>query len=221
MMYRCEQADCSFVSLTINDLLRHLRVVNHANFHCYCCFEGCNSGEFSTVSAFKSHIYRNHYEREQKGSTELQANEGTSGTDDYAESQMEADSITPSQRDPDLQADIDRLTGRDVVDQKRSSALFLLKLKEIHRVPQVAVDSVVSGSQEIFQQTVQRLKAGVQFKLAAAGVDEEVAGDVASVFDELSDPFAGLESQYKQNLYFTQEFQIPVSISEMHCEQSL
>ena len=100
-----------------------------------------------------NHIYRNHYEREQKGSTELQANEGTSGTDDYAESQMEADSITPSQRDPDPQADIDRLSGRDVVDQKRSSALFLLKLKEIHRVPQVAVDSVVSGSQEIFQQS--------------------------------------------------------------------
>uniref|UniRef100_A0A1X7U6F6 Uncharacterized protein n=1 Tax=Amphimedon queenslandica TaxID=400682 RepID=A0A1X7U6F6_AMPQE len=55
---------------------------------------------------------------------------------------------------PNLEADINRLKRIDV-KQKRSSALFLLRLKEIHDIPQVAVDSVVHGPQELFQQTVQ------------------------------------------------------------------
>ena len=202
-MYKCEQ--CSFVCSSIGDLLWHFRVVNHINFHCHCCFEGC-SAEFSTAAAFKSHVYCNHYER----AAEKQTLSASNSLEQSTSEDPPMETNVPI-RDPNLQADLDRLTGKDVVDQKRASALFLLKLKEIHRVPQVAVDSIVSGSQEIFQQTVQRLRAGVQQKLAAAGVDVDTAQDIGCVFDELSDPFTGLESEYKQAQYMTKEFNIFVS----------
>ena len=57
--YCCGVNGCSFVSLTINELLRHYRVVNHEKFRSSCCVHGCND-YFRTFSALKSHIYRVH-----------------------------------------------------------------------------------------------------------------------------------------------------------------
>lgn len=121
-VYRCESTQCSFVCSAVTDLLRHFRVVNHPNFSCNCCFNSCCAGPFFTVSALKSHIYRNHYER-----PEL-VNEGSS--DDYVFN-LPIEPSTEYARDPELQADIHRLTGLDLDEQKKSSALFLLKLKEV------------------------------------------------------------------------------------------
>ena len=44
------------MSLPINELLRHYRVVNHEKFRSSCCVHGCND-YFRTFSALKSHIY--------------------------------------------------------------------------------------------------------------------------------------------------------------------
>ena len=36
--------------------------------------------------------------------------------------------------------DLDHLLGMDVDQQKRASALYLMKMKEIHKLSQVAID---------------------------------------------------------------------------------
>ena len=68
--------------------------------------------------------------------------------------------------DPDLQADINRLLETDTEKQKKSSALFILKMKEVRRLSQTAVDDIIDRSQQILSDTVQRLKAGVRQTLA-------------------------------------------------------
>ena len=60
----------------------------------------------------------------------------------------------------------------DVDRQKRTSALYLMKMKEVHRLSQVAVDDIVEGSQSAFNHVLHRIRAKVHSKLAAIGIDE-------------------------------------------------
>ena len=93
-----------------------------------------------------------------------------------------------------FQADIDLLLGRDREAQQRSSALFLLKLKEFRRLPQSAIDDVIHGWNGLFHHTVDLLNARVRERLAinvsSIGLEE--------VFTDFPSPFEGLETQYLQ-----------------------
>ena len=97
--------------------------------------------------------------------------------------------------------------GTDVEAQRRASALFLLKLKEKRHLTQAAIDDVVEGSRLLFSQTAQRIRAGINEELAQKGVEM----DVTPVFENLVDPFNGLETQYLQEKYFIEKFGLIVS----------
>ena len=98
----------------------------------------------------------------------------------------------------DIQADIDYLLG-DCTQQQRSSALFLLKLKEERRLTQVAIDDIVTGIESVLEKCTIRTKAGVRAKLASSGIDPN---DLDDVFSDMVKPFAGLETEFKQESYF-------------------
>ena len=115
------------------------------------------------------------------------------------------------QADDMTQADLEYLLG-DSDKQQRASALFLLKLKEQRRVSQVTIDDIVSGFEGLLQQTVSRAKAGVRSKLAEQGVDPLDITDLDDVFEEISHPFNGLETAYKQEKYFKDSLGLVVSI---------
>ena len=106
-----------------------------------------------------------------------------------------------------IDEDLDHLLGMDVDRQKRTSALYLLKMKEVHRLSQVAVDDIVEGSQSVFNHVVHRIRAKVHSKLAAIVIDETKLDDV---FSDLSDPFTGLETRHKQEKCFREEFNLVV-----------
>ena len=113
----------------------------------------------------------------------------------------------------EMQADIDRLLELDHIKQKEAAALFILKMRAIRGVSQVAINDVVDGASEIFAQTVVRLKAGVRHKLAEIGIDESHSKNFEEdVFGTLTDPFAGLETNYLQEKYFKENFNVPVSL---------
>ena len=201
--YRCQIAGCPFVSLTINELLRHLKVVNHRDFKSGCCIEGCME-KFDSFAAMKSHMYRKHYIRPAVPEDESHS---------VYDLEVDTDAQFQENSHMDLQADVNRLFENDIVQQKRSSALLLMKLKEVRRMSQVAIDDVVSGSQELFCDTSQRLKAGVRQKLAEAGVDAKTSEAVDAVFEELYDPFTGLDTEYLQTQYINETFKVVVSWS--------
>lgn len=107
--------------------------------------------------------------------------------------------------------DVNQLLRTDGMEQKRKSSLFLLQLKEERLLTQVAVNDVVSGFREVFNHTVGHLKAGVNHKLVQSGIDPINIVGLADVFNDISDPFKGLETQYLQDKFVSEEFACNVS----------
>lgn len=109
----------------------------------------------------------------------------------------------------EAQADIDYLLG-DLSQQQRSSALFLLKLKEERRL---AIDDVVEGIEAVLEQSVIRTKAGVRAKLATHGINPDTITGLDEVFLDATHPFTGLETCFKQEKYFRDVLGLLVSTS--------
>ena len=99
-------------------------------------------------------------------------------------------------------ADFRCLIGTDVEHIRRSSALFLLKLKEKIRITQVAIDDIVEGCQGLFSQTLDRVQASVKAKLAELGIDLSQMNGFDDAFQHVIDPFEGIETCHLQERYF-------------------
>lgn len=95
---------------------------------------------------------------------------------------------------------------------RRSSALFLLKLKEQRKMTQVAVDDVVEGSRALFSETMMRVQASVKATLSEAGVDPDSITGFSEAFDKVADPFHGLDTCCLQENYFRDKLHLVVSI---------
>ena len=102
----------------------------------------------------------------------------------------------------EVQDDLDILLGNDEDIQKRSAALFLLKLKESKRLSQAAIDDIVQEWDGLFSHTVRRLLAIVRAKLATAGVDFRDIEGLPETFDKVPSPFQGLQTHYMQEKYY-------------------
>ena len=95
----------------------------------------------------------------------------------------------------------------------RSSALYILKLKEQRRVTQVAIDDIVEGTRGLFFQVLERTKAGVRAILAEAGVDSDSIL-LDDVYKSVLDPFSGIHTCYLQEKYFHEKLNLIVSANK-------
>ena len=107
------------------------------------------------------------------------------------------------------QAEVDELLGTDQ-EKQRSSALFLLKLKESKQVSQVVIDELVTGWNSLFSHTTLRIQAGVRASLANAGIDLNDVPGLDDVFRELPMPFDGIETRFKQEKYYRESLHLVV-----------
>ena len=120
----------------------------------------------------------------------------------------------------EVQDDLDFLLGTDMTIQKRSAALFLLKLKESKRLSQVAIDDIVQEWDGLFSHTVRQLQANVRAKLAAAGVDYRDVEGLPEIFDNVTSPFQELQTRYMQEKYYREFLGLVVSylLTDLICE---
>ena len=109
-----------------------------------------------------------------------------------------------------------QLIAVDAETQQRSSALFLLKLKEKRCLIQTTIDDIVESSQLLFAQSIEHIQAGVEDKLAEEGV--QVHG-LETVFKSMIDPFDGLITRYQQEQYFVKKLGLIVSF-QLHAHYS-
>lgn len=105
--------------------------------------------------------------------------------------------------------------GTDAEEVRHSSALFLLKLKELRRTSQVAIDEVVESSRGLFLRTMERVQAGVRAKLAESGVDPISIKGLNNAFSDVADPFEGIETCHLQEKYFREKLGLIVSSPHM------
>ena len=97
---------------------------------------------------------------------------------------------------------------------KYSSALFLLKLKEHHRVSQVAIDDIVEGFHRIMAEILDYLQVSMMVKLAEFGVDEDKAVEIEIILKLFAKPFDGLETLYQQEKYYVDKLHYLVSFRQ-------
>lgn len=104
---------------------------------------------------------------------------------------------------------------------KRNTALFLLKTKEEGRVSQATVDGLVSDLTNFIQIRLNEVQREVRCIIQRGSV--QVPNDVATAIErsfnkeEISRPFAGLESEYLQKKYFKEELNMVVCSCMVNC----
>ena len=101
-------------------------------------------------------------------------------------------------------------------DIKKSSAHFLLELREGRGLSQVAIDSVVVGCERILDQSLAELQRDVLSRVRAADHMEYdlTAHDIEDAFQQHLHPFDGLRNKYQQEKFYVEEFSMIVSYNE-------
>ena len=76
----------------------------------------------------------------------------------------------------------------------------------------MAIDDIVEGIEAVLEQSVIRAKACVRAKLATEGIDPDNITGLDEVFLDVTHPFSGLETGFKQEKYFKDVFGLLVSM---------
>ncbi len=197
MTYFCQF--CAFCCPTWRQLLRHTFESHSAspNFSYTCGIDGCPQ-TFHKYSTILSHLSRKHPTVQSYPQPMVVNNE------------IEVEGADASSVDEMLQvATLPTATGRTV---QRPAAMFLLTLKEQYRLTQKAVDFVSSQVKEMVNYAVEDLGLAVDAHIHELGVlSEEQRVELGSIFQS-PNPFTGLESEYLQNKYYRECFNLVVRL---------
>lgn len=98
--------------------------------------------------------------------------------------------------------------SRNCQSTSKMAALFLLTLKEEHRLTQTAVDFALGQVRQMTNYLVQDLHSNILSKLQL-NADINVP-DLSSCFANIN-PFKGLETEYKQSKFYQQHFNLIVN----------
>lgn len=99
-------------------------------------------------------------------------------------------------------------------DIKRAAAIWILKVKEKHRISQMAMQEIIQDVTELFQTCLLDLCSTLKSDLRAKNVDEEIVTSIEHHFGhdgKYGQPFRGLGTEYYQLKYFKEQFSMVVS----------
>ena len=71
----------------------------------------------------------------------------------------------------------------------------------------------------MLEKCIIRTKAGVRAKLASSGIDPNDVSGLDDVFSDMVKPFAGLETEFKQESYFRDVLGLLVSCTSSACTE--
>lgn len=91
--------------------------------------------------------------------------------------------------------------------------MWILKIRECHRVPLSVMDSVIHDVESLFEVTLSFLSTQVETSLERAGVSQDVVESVTAALSDHPPVFDGLHTQQQQMTYFKRNFNFVVSIT--------
>ena len=209
---------CSFRTGCVPELVSHIRLVHYSdsNFSLTCGIDGCKK-HFKKCSSFLSHVYRHHRQYIVHGVPRKQEDEPQ--PECLALGEPKLDSLTlPAANAMDIQEEngslldhtVHQLLGTDQNEQKKKSALFILELKEVRGLSEVAIKWVISGCNEMLCYNNKRLQAALFEQLSKHGINSQDP-HLHQVFQKVSNPFEGLENVYLQDKFLREELGCIVS----------
>ena len=100
---------------------------------------------------------------------------------------------------------------------KRSAALFLLKSKAEARLTQKALQDVINSAGELYEEAIGEVKQEFSCLIVNANIQEETKQMFLRKIDTFEfDIFDGLESEYRQEKYFKENFGYLVGHFHIH-----
>jgi hypothetical protein len=208
---------CGYLSPTLRIYISHLRQVHSKDdkFSVICGIQQCRL-RFSTFGAYNSHVYRMH--RSSLGLNIARSNDERQISEPEVTESLSLEEVyqVPTYRfensDPpeELQYDVWHLLGMDQDQQQKEAATFLLKLKEVCNVSERTVSEVITGYQGLLTNTLAVVKASVKDTLGNAGVCVADIAGLDEAFTNVQDVFQGLDTTYRQEKYFRDQFKMVV-----------
>lgn len=92
---------------------------------------------------------------------------------------------------------------------RRSTALFILKSREIHKIPQTSLDYLLKDISTFMDMNRSRLLQKISIALRTDMEGELVA---LSTSPDITNPFDGLHTEYLQKQFFLKYFNLVVSV---------
>lgn len=194
---------CNFGSPTRSLWLSHLRSVygEDENFSIVCQIDNC-CRSYQKCSSFVSHVYRQHRgvlicnERRSTVNTALESNTAV------FQHAIENISIENSNDYTELQYTVDELLHNDSLVQKRKAALYILNLKDVHGLSESAIEHIIREANSMHLHTLGRIRAKISDHLSRNSIDL----DLSDVYEEVKNPFCGLDSTYLQEKFYREHF---------------
>lgn len=97
-------------------------------------------------------------------------------------------------------------------DEKKQSALFLLKAKTVNKVSNTALNDLIGDFSILLESRIQSLQQELACTLSSRGV--QLNSELASIIQKpsLTTPFQGLHSEYLRKKFFIEKMGLLVSI---------
>ena len=193
---------------TLKDYLRHIELfhAHQPNFRIACGIGGCQR-TFHNFQTFRNHISDHHsYDfnpTNQSVTTSSEVHDSIEPTESH-----DCNWHTAHEDSVGLSTTLSTI--------QKSSALFLLGLKEERKLTQTALQGVAEGVTTWSRSRLSALHAEVCSTLNAAGVSPSSISGLNELFDSdgpFGRPFSGLETQHQQLTFYKTHFQFVVRYS--------
>lgn len=148
------------------------------NFHTICGIEECPR-TYTNFFSFKKHLYRKHRDTLCLMSLPEEQTILDVTVDDYSD-----DTASPIVTEE---------------NERKQSAMFILKAKTIHKVSQLALNGLLDDISTMLTSKIENLQEGIQ--KFTSSMSKECQESIREMF-KVSSPFMGLETQHFQEQYF-------------------
>lgn len=205
----CPFERTSHLNFNLTEYLKHIQLFHshQPSFSITCGLGGC----LRTFRNFQ--VYRNHVSTFHKGDQSL-GDDGHSSEDELSPPTLDGD----DRESAGAYEDSDRIPerGSDICAEElqETSALFLMGLKEKHKLTQTSLQGIIEGVTGLMQCRMSVLQSAIQQQLKSTGVQSSVIATVDALFDQegsVCRPFHGLETQHQQMNFYRTHFNLIVS----------
>ena len=213
MVYFCQLCN-HFASFSYDCVLRHIGAVHSHDigFSLRCGFDSCPK-VLTNYHAFRRHLRKKHgfclnTYNPTIGEEQLQGRNGTLNPVDVCEPDED---FTPS-----VDYDFNSIGyEHNPVFEKRSNAMYILKLKQKYKLSQTAIDGILGDTELMTQRVVSRLQQRLSTTLSKAGLSATEIPGYLDAFDDsdIVRPFNGLGTEYLQEKYFRDHMGLMVSVN--------
>jgi hypothetical protein len=204
------------------------------NFHVVCQAPGCEN-VYENFEGFKSHLRRKHahilnriIDSENNIPPVIPPNDERPHDPSLSGDDEEAGNPNAGDNHPCINRDITRESnGLKEEDIARLNACYLLATKEIHKLNKKTVNTIVTNTTSIVQNSLELVRGRVSSMLDNCGAGctniqelREQLNDLLTEENVMTNPFLGMETKCQQDQIFRDMFGVVVSVPNRYSIQS-